>query len=137
MLGHLLCCIGSFRQRPAIIHTVFKTPGSGNQSLFGMVIRSLDRGVQAFCSPKAFIFRTDKKSQKKANEYVVCKIKRVVYLHPASEVAKAAESKEKRSCTDQKKKGKIFRNKVLRIKKEVVCLQPQKTATFRAESSLK
>jgi hypothetical protein len=100
-------------------------------------IRPWARAGPAFLAPKAFIFRSEKKSQKKVGEFVVCKRKRVVYLHPANEVAEAAESKGKRSCTDQKKKSEIFEKKVLRIKKEVVCLQPQKTATFGAESSLK
>ncbi|OBX25157.1 hypothetical protein A9996_11725 [Gelidibacter algens] len=74
-------------------------------------IRPWARAGPAFLAPKAFIFRSEKKSQKKVGEFVVCKRKRVVYLHPANEVAEAAESKEKRSCTDQKKKRQNFTKK--------------------------
>ena len=61
------------------------------------------------------------------------KTKSVVYLHPANEGPQGAGGTGKRSCTDQKKrKAKKFQ-KHFADRKKVVCLQPQKTATFWAE----
>ena len=64
--------------------------------------------------------------------YFVRKGKRVVYLHPANK-GPTVPGSGKSSFASLGKESKIFLIKSFAERKKVVCLQPQKTATFGAE----